>query len=178
MPPAGSGRRGVQGFGGVATGVGGGAISRATGIKGTNDFLALSKALKDAGETGLRRELHAAMRQAAKPLLPKVKDAARASLPKRGGLNARIAKAPLRTQVRTGAKTAGVRIVGTKVDPRINTGRVYHPVFGRKPGVVQQVPAAAGYFDKTLSEGGPAVRAVLLQTLADFTDRIVREGRG
>jgi hypothetical protein len=155
-----------------------GAVGRAQGIKGTDDFYKLSKALKVAGQTGLRKELHKAVRDAAKPLIPKIRQAARKKLPKGGELNERIAKKPYRAQARTGAKTAGVRITGTKVDPRINQGRVYHPVFGRKPGVVQQVPAAKGYFDETLSSEGPAVRDAVLQTLSDFTDRIVREARG
>lgn len=142
--------------------------------KGANDFLALSKRLKAAGETGLRKELNKTMRDAAKPLIPKVRAAARASLPKGGGLNERIARKPYRVQVRTGARTAGVRIVGTKVDPRINEGRVYHPVFGRKPGVVQRVPEAEGYFDDTLAEAGPQVRRDVLDALGDFRDQLTR----
>ena len=143
--------------------------------KGANDFLALSKALKDAGEKGLRNELNKAMRNAAKPLIPKVRDAARESLPKHGGLNERIAKKPYRVQVRTGALTAGVRVVGTKVDPRINTGRVYHPVFGHKPGVVQNVPDAKGYFDDTIRKQTSEIRGQVVQALSDFADRIVRD---
>ncbi len=154
-----------------------GAVDRARGTKGVDDFYRLSKALKGAGETGLRKELHKAVTGAAKPLIPKVKEAARQNLPKKGGLNQRIARKPLRAQARTGVKTAGVRIVGSKVDPRINEGRVFHPVFGRKPGVVQQVPAARGYFDETLQREGPAVRGAVLQAMSDFTDRIVQEAR-
>lgn len=142
--------------------------------RGAEEFLALSKRLKAAGETGLRKELHKAVRDAAKPLIPKVRNAARASLPKQGKLNERIAKKPLRTQARTGALTAGVRIVGTKVDPRINEGRVFHPVFGRRPGVVQEVPAARGYFTETLEESAPEVRDSIRGTLADFAQRVVR----
>lgn len=160
-----------------------GAVTRARTVKGTNDFLALSKALKEAGRTELRKELHKAMRDTAKPLIPEVRDAAREKLPHGGGLNRRIAKKSYRSQVRTGARTAGVRIVGSKVDPRINEGRVWHPVFGRegKPAnggrnsVVQDVPEAKGYFSETLEKSGPEVRDALLQTLTDFTDRIVRE---
>ncbi len=156
-----------------------GAVDRARGTKGTNDFLALSKALKAAGQTELRKELHKVVRDTAKPLIPKVREAARRSLPRQGGLNERIARKPYRAQARTGERTAGVRIVGTKVDPRINEGRIFHPVFGRPgSGVVQQVPGARGYFDETLSREGPAVRDTILRTLSDFTDRIVNDARG
>lgn len=141
-------------------------------VKGANDFLALSKRLKAAGETGLRKELNKTMRDAAKPLIPKVKAAAAAQLPHSGGLAQRIANKPLRAQVRTGAATAGVRIVGTKVDPRIDEGRVFHPVFGHEPGVVQSVPA--GYFSDTLENSGPAIRADVLRSLSAFADSITK----
>lgn len=149
----------------------------ALSVRGTNDFLALSQALKRAGETQLRKELHKAVQAAAKPLIPKVREAAEANLPKQGGLNRRIAKKPYRVQARTGANTAGVRIVGTKVDPRINAqGRVAHPVFGRRNStVVQSVPEARGYFDETLSKGAVPTREAVVRALSDFADRIVRE---
>jgi hypothetical protein len=141
--------------------------------RGGDAFLRLSKRMKAAGQTELRKELHRAMRNAAKPLIPQVREAARGSLPKRGGLNERIARKPYRAQVRTGAKTAGVRIAGSKVDPRINQGRVWHPVFGRRlPIPPQQVPAARGYFDDTLRGSGPAVRNELRRTLVSFAEQI------
>jgi hypothetical protein len=164
--PYSTGRRGVAY---------GGAISRAKSIKGSDDFLKLSKRLKAAGETELRKELNKVMRDTAKPLIPKVREAARRDLPTHGGLNERIARKPYRVQVRTGAKTAGVRIVGTKVDPRINQGRVFHPVFGRPgSGVVQQIPTADGYFDDTLRESAPQIRADIIKALGDFTKKITR----
>lgn len=140
--------------------------------RGAEEFLALSKRMKEAGETGLRKELHKAMTAAVKPVIPKVKQAARDNLPKQGGLNKRIARKPLRAQTRTGARSAGVRIVGSKVDPRINEGRVYHPVFGRKPGVVQSVPEAKGYFTDTLNDSASEMRVEVLKVLEDFTRRM------
>lgn len=166
--PFSTGRRGVQ-YGGRVAGT-----DRAKSVKGAEDLLKLSKRLKAAGQTELRKELHKAMRGAAKPIVPKVREAAREQLPKSGGLNERIARKPYRSQVRTGAKTAGVRITGSKVDPRINEGRVYHPVFGRRPGVVQQVPAAKGYFDDTIREQAPEVRDELRRVLEVWTQRVVR----
>lgn len=166
--PYSTGRRGVQ-YGAT------GPSSSAKSIRGADELLALSKRLKAAGLTDLRKELHKEMRTVAKPLIPKVREAARNKLPKAGGLNERIARKPLRAQVRTGAKTAGVRIAGTKVDPRINEGRVAHPVFGRpKSTVVQQVPSADGYFDDTLRESAPEIRDQLLAALDDFAQRITR----
>ncbi len=155
----------------------GSAANSGASVHGADDFLALSKRLKAVGEAELRKELHKAVGAAAKPLIPKVKNAARENLPRQGGLNERIAKKPLRAQTRTGAKTAGVRIVGSKVDPRINQGRIFHPVFGRPgSGVVQQVPKARGYFDETLSREGPAVRDEILAVIRDYTIRALRMG--
>ena len=174
--PYSTGRRGVQ-YGAE------GATARGEAIRGADNLLALSKKLKAAGQTELRKELHKAMRNVAKPLVPKIREAARKQLPTAGGLNDRIAKKPYRAQVRTGAKTAGVRITGTKVDPRINReGRVWHPVFGRegkaanggRNSVVQKVPSAEGYFDETLRDEGPEVREELRSTLAAWSERLLR----
>lgn len=145
--------------------------------KGADDFYRLSRAMKDAGQGQLRKELNKGMRDVAKPLIPKVRQAARDKLPHRGGLNARVARKPFRAAVRTGAQTAGVRIVGSKVDPRINDGRVFHPVFGRKPGVVQNVPGAVGYFDQTIRDSAPEVRAELENTLRSFKERLIQQAR-
>lgn len=168
--PYSTGRRGVQ-YGGRVSGVGG-----AKSIKGAEDLLRLSKALKAAGQSELRKELHKTMRDAAKPIIPEIREAARKQLPSTGGLNERIARKPYRAQVRTGVKTAGVRITGTKVDSRINQGRVAHPVFGR-PGstVVQQVPSADGYFDDTIRERGPEIRDELRAAFQDFLNRLARK---
>ena len=176
--PFSTGRRGVQ-FGGGLSQQGLGVFGQAAGVKGADNFLKLSKALKEAGKTGLRKELHRAVSQAAKPLVPKVRESARDRLPKGGGLNERIARKPYRAQTRTGATTAGVRIVGTKVDPRINAqGRVAHPVFGRSGStVVQTVPGAKGYFDEPLRGSAPQVRADVVSVLEQFADRIVKGAR-
>lgn len=144
-------------------------------VRGAEDFLALSRRLKAAGETELRKELHKAVGAAAKPLIPKVKAAAQDKFPQRGGLANRMARKPLRAQTRTGALTAGVRIVGSKVDPRMDeSGRISHPVYGRKPNVVQNVPGVAGYFSETLEKAGPEIRGDVLNVLEDFTQRITK----
>jgi hypothetical protein len=146
--------------------------------RGARDFLAVSKALKAAGQGDLRKAFHKTVRDAAKPLPAKVKQSARERAPKQGGLNEALAKKPVRVQTRTGNKTAGVRIVGTKVDPRINNlGRIQHPVFGRKPPVVQYDQNLKGYFDDPLKESGPAVQAEVVAAMDAFTRRLLR-GQG
>lgn len=154
-------------------------LQNARATKGAEDFLKLSKAMKAAGETELRKELHKAVRQATRPTLPKVRTAARDKLPRKGGLNKRVARKPLRAAVRTGAKTVGVRIEQRKTDPRLNaTGRVAHPTFGRRPLVVQQIPGAVGYFDKTIRNEAPQMRADIEGVLRDFRGRFLAAARG
>ena len=150
----------------------------ARSVRGAEEFLALSKRLKAAGETGLRKELNKAVRTAAKPLIPKVKAAARAQLPSRGGMNEHYVRKRYRVQARTGQNTAGVRIASPKTDPRVDaTGRIAHPVFGRpKSRVVQQVPRARGFFSETIKGDAPAVRQVLIETVDSFAQRIQNGG--
>lgn len=154
-------------------------LQNARSTKGAEDFLRLSKAMKGSAPE-LRKELNKALRTAAKPIIPKIRQSARSNLPREGGLNERFAKKPLRAAVRTGEKTAGVRIQGTKTDPRVNAqGRVAHPVFGRpRSTVVQQVPSAVGYFDRPAQDSAPQVRSELVAVLADFKKQLEAKTRG
>jgi len=159
-----------------AGGTGGGSSRR---TRGADAFLKLSKQLKEAGETELRKELHKAVRQTAKPLLPKVKASARENLPTRGGMNVHYSRKPIRAQARTGAKTAGVRVVMPKTDPRVDAeGRIYHPVFGRKgKGVVQTVESAKGFFSGAITDDAPQIRENLIAVLEDYAKRLAAKAQ-
>ena len=122
---------------------------------GADDFYKLSRALKAASRTDLRREVAKGMRDAAKPLIQKTRQAALRDLPQRGGLARSMATAKQVVQVRTGATTAGVQISMPKVQRGITTGQVRHPVFGRKVYVTQRVNG--DWWDDTLAEGAPIV---------------------
>ena len=145
-------------------------------VTGADQFLRLSKALKHAGRTQLRKELNAGMRKAAKSLIPKTRAAALdGRLPDAGGLAQRIAKAPQRVQVRTG-KDPGVSIVAGKAGSgarAADVGFIRHPVFGRDQFVTQAVEP--GWFSKTLQDAAPDVVPDLERALADVADRVVRE---
>lgn len=147
-------------------------------VGGAEDFLKLSKALKAAGETELRKELNAALRNAAKPLIPMTRQAARSRLPQRGGLAESVARAPQRVQVRTGDRTAGVRLVvgGRRSAARAaNRGVIRHPVFGRPNSWVEQ-DVEPGWFDETLEKEAPRVaRPAIEQALESIADKVVRE---
>lgn len=148
-------------------------------IRGADQFLRLSKALKDAGRTEMRKELNAGLRKAAKPLIAKTRAEALRRLPQGGGLAGQVAKEPQRVQVRTGAKTAGVRVVvGNKGGGAraANKGVIRHPVFGnRGVWVNQSVPA--GWFDEPIKAEVPAIRRELEQVLIGIADQVVREAR-
>ncbi len=126
-------------------------------MPGAEEFLKLSKDLK-AAAPALRRELHAQMRRAARPLIAQTRTAALAQLPKRGGLNRRYARNRQTVQVRTGPDTAGVRIVMPNAGSRsIEQGLIRHPVFGHRDRFVQQ-QVSGTWWDETLEAGAPTVR--------------------
>lgn len=149
-------------------------------VHGADQFLKLSKALKHAGRTELRKELNTGLRRAAKPLVAQTRAEALRRLPSGGGLARRVAKEPQRIQVRTGTKTAGVRIVVGKkrgAAKAANRGVIRHPVFGnRDVWVNQSVPP--GWFDKTIKRNVPQIRRELEQVLDDIAERVVRESGG
>ena len=154
-------------------------------ITGANDFFKLSKALKAAGEFEIRKELNAGLKQGVKPLIPKIREAALNELPKAGGLNERIAKQTLTPQVRTGDRTAGVRITrpGRYVaGGTINqSGTFRHPVFARKGTTrkeqkwVTEQTSAKGWFDRVMTANAPSVRPELEAAMQRIIDKIVKE---
>lgn len=145
-------------------------------VRGADDFLRLSKALKAAGRTELRKDLHKGLRKAAKPLIPKARAEARSRLPQRGGLAAQIAKEPARVQVRTG-KDPGIRIlIGKKRGGAraANQGRIRHPVFGN-PEVWVDQQVKPGWFDDTMKGAAPAIRRDLLRAMEDTAGQVIRD---
>lgn len=145
-------------------------------IHGTDQFLRLSKALKDAGRLDMRKELHTALRKAPRRLIPETRREARERLPRRGGLAELVAKAPQRVKVTTG-RNPGVRITAGKPGSGARAaerGRLRHPVFGnRRVWVTQEV--TPGWFSEPLQKGAPAVRRDLEHALEVVAERIVRE---
>lgn len=148
-------------------------------MTGADDFLRLSKALKHAGRTELRKELNRAMRVGAKPLIPKARAEALSRLPQAGGLARQVAKEPMRVQTRTG-RDPGVRIVVGKKNGgarSANRGFIRHPVFGnRERWVTQEVQP--GWFDDPIRSGAPAIRKDIERALEDIADQVVRDAGG
>lgn len=149
-------------------------------VSGADDFLKLSKALKAAGKTELRKQLNKDIKKAIKPLIAETRAAALAELPKRGGLAKRVAKAPQRVQVRTGAKPGVSLVVPRKQGSAArasNKGTIRHPVFFHPPMalkyVEQKVPA--GWFDDTTKAAAPEMQKAVLGAMQAIVRDIKRK---
>lgn len=144
-------------------------------VTGADQFLRLSKALKNAGKTDLRKELTKGLRDATKPLIADTRSAT-SRLPQSGGLANLVAKSPQRVQVRTG-RDPGVRIVVPRNRSGArgaNRGVIRHPVFGnRRVWVNQKVPS--GWFDEPLRDGAPVVRRHLEEALHVVAEKVISE---
>jgi len=141
---------------------------------GSEQLAALAARLKVTGEKGLRTQLLRGLKSGAEPLVKKVAEAARSQLPHGGGLNEQVAGQKVKVQVRTGARTAGVRLTTTAPDTsQTDAGFVRHPVYGnRKKWVTQQIPAAKGWWSQTLADGGSDVTPELLKVMEETATAI------
>lgn len=156
-------------------------------VSGTRDFVKLSKALKAAGRTEMRKGLNKGLRSAAKPMIPVLKQAAAEAFPKRGGLAAREAKTRFRIQVRTGSEP-GVRVVadGRYVNIKLSNTRgvIRHPVFAdpaktrREWKWVNQSVGQVGWADRAVGLRAHEVVPALEKVMQDVVEQIARGVRG
>lgn len=138
----------------------------------------LAARLKAAGMVGVRREMLAGLRRAAKPLIPDIQAAARSQLPRGGGMNEYMAKKRPTVSVRTGAATAGVSIRYQGKGSYSDTGEWRHPVFGhRDRWATTSVSSAVGWFERGAADGTPQARnemdAVLVAVAAQVNGGLV-----
>ncbi len=146
-----------------------------------NDFFRLSKALKAAGQTGLRNELNKGCRRAGLPLVKVARDRAGEVFPKRGGLAAREALVPFRVVTSTG-RDPGVKIVapGKYVVAKTTNarGQFRHPVFGdKRSGQTRWVTQRlnnAGWFDQAMVRQAPKIRVEIEKAIEAVAVQIVR----
>lgn len=130
----------------------------------------------------IRRDI----RTTAAPLTDAVRKAAEAQLPKAGGLNKVVAGQRVTVSVLMGASATGIRLVtrdtgGSKRDNKgTDEGVVRHPTFGMYGydrsywhWVSQEIPAAAGWWSKTLAAKQPVVGAALERTIESLSAEIV-----
>jgi hypothetical protein len=123
--------------------------------------------LRAAGDKGNLNALRKGLRAGAGPLIPAVRQAAIAKLPKTGGLNQQVAGQQVKVSVRMSARTADVRLTTTAPDTAMtDSGFVRHPTYGnRSRWITQQIPDAAGWWSDTLARKSVEVTPVLLAEL-------------
>ena len=100
---------------------------------GSAQLAALAVRLKAQGDATIRPKLLQGLKAGAAPCIAAVKAAAIDKLPHNGGLNEQVAGQKITVSVRTGARTAGIRMNTSAPDTKqTDEGGVRHPVFGRK----------------------------------------------
>lgn len=131
-----------------------------------------------AASTGreLKLELARGIRASAQPLVWAVEASALEQLPHSGGLNRQVASQRVSVSVRTGARTAGVRLLTTAPDTAMtDAGFVRHPTFGRRgkgEWRTQQIPHAVGWWSKTLQRRSPRVTPAVIRVMESVSAKI------
>lgn len=150
---------------------------------GTDDFLKAARALNEAGDRKLRLGVYKGFRAAAKPLGQEMVTALGESMPKRGGLAARVAASKVGIRNATTGNNPRVEIAlrsaqGYKLKP-MDEGNLRHPVFARqgqkkRTWVRQSVPSGAA--TRAFEAGAPAVRRRIVSELTQVIDDTAKKG--
>lgn len=147
---------------------------------GAEEFAALARRLKEAGETGLRRELYKAINDAARPLAQEIGSTSHLEpyMPRRyaGVLASDLAV----TVSKLTSRNPGVRLVAKgRVRRRkvksLDAGVLSHPLFGnRKRWFTQTDGVRAGFFTGPAEQSAPQVRAAILTAMHDVAGKITK----
>lgn len=131
-------------------------------------------ALKTADKV-LKTELYKGMNRATRTLRKDVKDAARDRLPKRGGLNKRVARSRISVRRRLNARNPRVTIATTGNPVQqvwsIDRGLVRHPVYGNRE-VWRTTKVTPGFWTDTLQREAPTVRREFQKAINLFIHRV------
>jgi hypothetical protein len=124
----------------------------------STDLQRVSREL-DAAARNLDREIEQALERAARPVIPKMRQSAVGRLPKKGGLNRKVAGSAFSVhQVHSGS-SVGLRISAESFS-QIDRGKVRHPVYGhRDRWVLQRVPP--NWFTEPAKAAEPAITAAV-----------------
>lgn len=159
------------------------------GVSGYNELSALGHRLREAGDSGLMKELTKGLRDGIKPLSKTIRDWSPRYTPRDYEIT--FAKSlRFRTKVNTRGTTAAVDFVVTamgKANPRkikeINAGMLRHPVHGRyrrtrhgrkkNPWVAQRI--RAGFFDEPVEDDQDFIREQMHAAMARVTAKITNK---
>lgn len=148
--------------------IGGSLELRLVGADALSD---VAKDLRRVGDKDLKKQMNRALRAATKPAIAETRKFARDLLPRRGGLNERVARSRFRTKIRTGANPS-VRITATGLDARLNSqGRDRHPVYGNRDAWVEQ-KVKPGWFDVPMRRGSRHVREELVRAIDEVAKQL------
>lgn len=152
---------------------------------GAEQFAALSRGLKEAGETGLRRELYKAINDAAKPIAREISsiEHLKRYLPDRyaavlaDDLACTVSKLTgkdpgISIRARSRARSRRVRL--------LDAGLINHPVYAQGERETwrwangQTGGMRPGFFTDPAEKAGPDVRSAILQAMSDTARKITR----
>lgn len=144
-------------------------------VTGADKLERLSKALRDAADKDLKKELGKGVRRAVRPMRETFKAGALGFLPFRGGLAEEVADGMrFRTKIRTGGSSVGVRVVAALPGhdlAAMNRGRLAHPVYGnRRVWVNQQI--RPDWWDDSGLTAAPAVRVELVKAIDEVAAKL------
>lgn len=145
-------------------------------VLGAEQFAALARRVRAAGDKEFQRQLQAALTRATSAVRQRVKDELPAYLPN----NYAEDLAPqlrMRTSGRSG-RGAGIRITAKARGPRgerfvgpLNDGMLRHPLFGmRKHWYAQDVHP--GFFSQPIEESAPEIRQELIGAMDVIAEQI------
>jgi hypothetical protein len=150
-------------------------------MSGADDYAALARRLKDAGETGLARALRKALNDAAAPIAREIRDPEhlKSYMPDRYAATL-AADMKLSTLGTGSTRSPGVRIQAAGREKKrkvakVNAGVLTHPLYGnRGHWFTQEGGMKRGFFDDPCQKSGPQVRdkilAAMHETAAKITD--------
>lgn len=154
-------------------------------VRGAEKLRALSRALNEAAEKDLRRELYRRMSRAVAPLTEKVKGSLPRFLPDRYADELSRTLKFRTTRRLDRSKNPGVSLWATASTPRgkprnlaaLNRGRLRHPLYGDRRHWFNQ-PVTPGFWDKPLEDSADEVRRELVNVLDDIGRELARKVKG
>lgn len=153
-------------------------------MSGADDYAALARRLKEAGETGLARALRKALNDAAAPIAREITDPEhlKAYLPDRYAL-VLAADVKVSTLGTGSTRNPGVRLQASGRQRKrkvgiLDTGVINHPVYARGDrgrwhwSNDQRGGMRAGFFTDPCEQSSPQVRDKILAAMRDTAEKI------
>jgi hypothetical protein len=150
-------------------------------IKGAEKFGEVAKALKQAGDKELRKELYSSINRAAKPMTKAVKESMPAYLPRGYALElSKTVKISVRR--RASGKNPAVYLVAKAKTPggkdrdlaSLNRGRLRHPLFGNRRHWFDQKVRPDWWTDPLL-QSAPQARKEIVKAIDDVAAKLAKK---